>query len=452
MKSFRTLITISLLLGILLSACQPAVVPTQPDQDKYPSEDGKVNETTQDPGNLYPADTSEGVFGNQAYITNPSASEEELDKIANANNQFAIELYKQLTDEAGNLIYSPFSIYQALLMTYAGAEGETAESMMQALGIKDNKEVHNVMNALNQLLHAAPESAEGKVDPLIFNIANALWMQKDFQFEQAFLDKLSANYAAGIKLVDYNNPEEVRDLINTWVALQTNDKITDLIPEGMLNEMTRMVLTNAVYFKGAWRNQFDPAVTEQGVFNALDGSKIDVEMMYNSFRGGAAVDEKMTIVSLPYDTGKFAMAIVMPNDFEAYQKEFNVGALNNIFATLNETSPQVNLYMPKFKAESAIDLAEKLQGMGLADAFDASKADFSGMTGNKDLYISDVIHQAYIDVNEEGTEAAAATAIGMSVTSLPTDELTIKLDKPFIYVIYNTETNTVLFMGHVVAP
>lgn len=455
MKWYKMILSLVLVFSFLLSACTPKLVDTI--EDYAPPKEGESEVVDQEPvtedtKEVYPIDPSQVTIGNQAHITNPEASMEEIEKLAQANNQFALALYKQLTDEKGNLIYSPFSIYQALMMTYAGAESETAQQMMAALGVKDIEEVHNLMNALTLTLQNVKAREVEGMQPLIFNIANALWMQKDFHFEQSFLDKLSANYAAGVKLVDFNHPEDVQKLINHWVALETNDKIKDIIPDGMLNEMTRMVLSNAVYFKGAWRNRFDAKDTAKAPFTLMDGSKIDVDMMATSMQTAGIVNEVFSAVALPYDGGSFAMALIMPKDFEAYQKALTPEVLNKLFEDLNMSHAMVHLKMPKFKTESTFDLGEKLQGLGMTDAFDADKADFSGMTGQKDLYISDVIHKAYIDVNEEGTEAAAATVVGMSTTSMPAEELTINLDNPFIYVIYNTQTNAIVFMGHVVNP
>lgn len=395
---------------------------------------------------------TDGAVGNSAYISDPKASAEELQKLAHASNQFAIDLYQRLVDKEGNLIYSPFSIYQALLMTYAGAEGETAQQMMDVLGVTDNNEIHNVMNTLKLTLQAEPTYTIEGMQPLIFNVANALWVQKDFHFEQVFLDKLMANYAAGLALVDFNKPDEARDLINHWVEVRTNEKIKELIPTGMLNEMTRLVLTNAVYFKGAWTNRFAPARNTQEEFTSLNGAKSKVEMMNNSFTGAAFVEKDYSVVSLPYEGGNFAMMAVLPADFASFQTTMNADLLNEILQKLTESHTMVHLTMPKFSFESSIDLGETLPAMGMSDAFDINNADFSGMTGGKDLYISDVVHQAFIDVNEDGTEAAAATMVSMAPTSMPGEAITLRLDRPFIYLIYNTQTNAVVFMGHVVAP
>jgi len=448
-------------LSMVLSACQPAPVTPEPvtpetEPDLYPVEEQTMPEDLTHSGDTYPILTedqdTDGAVGNSAYISDPKASAEELQKLAHASNQFAIDLYQRLVDKEGNLIYSPFSIYQALLMTYAGAEGETAQQMMDVLGVTDNNEIHNVMNALKLTLQAEPAYTIEGMQPLIFNIANALWVQKDFHFKQTFLDKLMANYAAGLALVDFNKPDEARDLINHWVEVRTNEKIKELIPTGMLNEMTRLVLTNAVYFKGAWTNRFDPARNTQEEFTSLDGAKSKVEMMNNSFTGAAFVEKDYSVVSLPYEGGNFAMMAVLPADFASFQTTMNADLLNEILQKLTESHTMVHLTMPKFSFESSIDLGKTLPAMGMSDAFDINNADFSGMTGGKDLYISDVVHQAFIDVNEDGTEAAAATMVSMAPTSMPGEAITLRLDRPFIYLIYNTQTNAVVFMGHVVAP
>lgn len=423
MKRFRTLLIGILVMSFLLSACNPAV----------------------------PIENAKDVKGKLAYVTDPQASHEDMEKIAKANNQFAMALYQLLGDEE-NMIYSPYSIYQALVMTYAGAKGETEAEMMKVLGLSDNEEAHNLMNALNKVLQYVPNYGDEDMQPLVFTIANALWAQKDFHFEQDFLDKLSANYAAGLKLVDFSKPEEASKLINTWVAAQTNDKIKDLIPEDLLSDMTRLVLTNAVYFKGAWRNEFEVSQTKKAPFTALDGSQKEVDMMSATFEAHALVNDDVSAAILPYVGHTYAMAIIMPEDFEAYQRALDAEKFSALIEDLEWQNPQLSLKMPKFKTESAIDLKEKLIAMGMPSAFTGS-ADFSGMTGSKDLLVQEVVHKAFIDVNEEGTEAAAATAVIVEEKAMPSPErLSISFDKPFIYLIYNTETKAVIFMGHVMMP
>ncbi len=443
MKTSKIFFSIVIISALMLGACIPAQSPSEP----YP-----VNET-EEPSNDEPGDITDSS-GDVAYIVDPQADPEAVRQLAQSSNGFALALYQALRSEDGNLIYSPYSIFQALLMTAAGAEGETASQMASVLGVDlDDPAVHNLMNALNKALTKHPEYLQNDAQPLTFNIANAVWAQKDYHFEQSFLDTLSANYNAGLKLVDFNKPEDARDLINLWVAAQTNDKIKELIPEGVLDQMTRMVLTNAIYFKGAWANQFDEINTKEGNFTLADGSSTTIPFMHGNFTLSALVSEKISAVRLPYEGGTYAMAAIMPAaDFAGFESQLTAAELEQILSDLQSSSAMVDLSLPKFQAESRFGLGDILAGLGMPDAFDAEKADFSGMTGKTDLMISSVLHQATIDVNEEGTEAAAATAVVVGVTSMPGQSYTIRLDKPFIYVIYETTTNTITFMGRVVNP
>ncbi len=445
MKPSKILFSIVMISALMLGACVPVQSPAEP----YPVDE------TEEPSNAedQPGDVSDSS-GDAAYIVDPQADPAAVRQLAQSNNGFALALYQALRDQDGNLIYSPYSIFQALLMTAAGAEGATASQMASVLGVDlNNPEIHNLMNALNKALTTQPEYLQSDAQPLTFNIANAIWAQKDFHFEQSFLDTLSANYNAGLKLVDFNKPEDARALINLWVAAQTNEKIQELIPEGLLDQMTRMVLTNAIYFKGAWSNQFEEKDTEDGSFTLLDGSSKTVPFMHGNFTLSALVSDKIQAIRLPYEGGTYAMAAIMPlENFAEFEAQLTAADLEQLLNSLQSSSAIVDLSMPKFQAESRFGLGEILAGLGMPDAFDAQKADFSGMTGKPDLMISSVLHQATIDVNEEGTEAAAATAVAASVTSMPGQSYSIRLDKPFIYVIYETTTNTITFMGRVVNP
>ena len=445
MKKSRILIVAILVLSLVLGACTSAT----------PS---KVNEPEQEDTDnaeiIKSAGTDEDMKGVEAYIVNPPVEKTKLDEHAADMNEFAVALYRQLATSDESLIFSPYSIFQAFLMTYAGANAETKAEIAKALAIdpQDGDKVHEWMNALNIHLTARPEFVRQDAQPLEFNVANALWAQKEGQFEQAFLDKLSANYDAGLKLVDFSKPEDARQLINLWVAAQTNEKIKELIPAGMLNEMTRLVITNAVYFKGAWSHQFDPQMNTQEPFYKLDGSQTTVEMMNTHLNGAALVNDQYQAVRLPYEQSSFSMLAIMPTgDFKTFENELG-SKLNDILKAIDASSASVQLGMPKFKTESNFSLADQLKALGMEQAFDPNFADFSGITGAKDIFISDAIHQAYIDVNEQGTEAAAATAIAMEMTSMPGESYEIKLDHPFIYVIYDQETGTIVFMGRVLAP
>ena len=440
MKILRSLLSIGLAAAMLLTACAPlAEVPEAP----APTEPA---EKPQEPEQSY----SE-FAGKEAYIIDPQVDAQAVKAAAEANNAFALALYQQLAESEGNLFYSPYSIYTALMMTYAGAAGQTAEQMKQALEITvPEGEAHAALNALNLTLKN--NSMFDGVPVFSFNVANQLWGQKDFVFNEQFLNTLSAYYDANLKTVDFRDSENARALINLWVAAQTNDKIKDLIPEGVLNALTRLVLTNAVYFKAAWMNQFDPANTAPGTFTLSDGSQVDVPMMRAQRSMQAFVDEQFAVVELPYVGGRYSMVLVMPaqGGLAEFESSLDAERLNEILGSLSTAS--VTLGLPKFKLESSFGLSEAMKTLGMTDAFTPGLADFSGMEGTRNLYISDLLHKAYVDVNEEGTEAAAATAVVVGMTSMPAESYTIDFDRPFLFLIRDIQTNAILFMGRMADP
>ena len=464
MKTNKLWIASILILTMLLSACslptdgiENTQVPSSPDEtsEPYPV-DGSEGPDQAYPTEETPAQPTSGeVMGGSAYISDPTASQDDLEDHADDINEFALDLYRKLAQQDGNLIYSPYSIYQAFLMVYAGANAQTKAEIAEVLDIDadEGEDVHNLMNALNVLLTTPPANLDENAQPLEFNVANALWVQQDIEFEKDFLDTLSANYNAGLRLVDFSKSEEARQAINLWIAAQTNDKIKDLIPEGVLDELTRLVIANAVYFKGAWQHRFDPANTADETFYALDGTEQTVEMMSNSYTGAALVFDDYQAVKLPYQGGNYAMAAIMPTgDFSIFEETLDEDKIEDILKEFEGIFGQVDLRMPKFEIESSFDLGEQLKALGMIQAFDSQLADLTGMSDEIDLYITDVLHKAYIDVNEEGTEAAAATVVSVGTTSMPADSWEITLDHPFIYVIYETTSNTIVFMGRFVAP
>ena len=236
------------------------------------------------------------------------------------------------------------------------------------------------------------------------------------------------------------------------MAAQTNDKIKDLIPTGVLNALTRLVITNAVYFKAAWMNQFETGDTAQGSFTLADGSQVEVPMMHAQRSMQAFVGEGLEAVELPYEGGMYSMLLISPaqGSLAKFEKTFDAERLNAILSALNTAS--VTLSLPKFKLESSFSLSGAMKTLGMSDAFSPGIADFSGMESTRSLYISDMLHKAYVDVNEEGTEAAAATAIAVGMTSMPAESYTISFDHPFIFLIRDIQTNTILFIGRMADP
>ena len=450
MKNNRLFIVSILVLSMILGACAPAQTPVVPENnqnDPYPV-DGEPKLPEEDINDSYPA-------VNPVLPLTPDmlASAEEIAQHAEDLNEFAIDLYQKLASQDGNLIYSPYSIYQAFLMVYAGADGETKAEIADALDFdnEDGDRIHQFAAALNQVLTNRPEYLDESAQPLEFNNANSLWLQEDFEVNQIFIDQLKVNYNAGLQLVDFSKPEEARQAINLWIAAQTNDKIKDMLPEGVLNELTRMVIVNAIYFKAAWSHQFDETNTQKLPFHLLDGSEKEVEMMNTSFTGKATSNDSYQAVSLPYEGGNYAMAAIMPfGNFYDFEQKLGDN-LDDIFEALAGNA-SINISLPKFKTESSIALADQLKALGMSKVFDAGEADLSKIDGKKDLYVSDVLHKAIIEVNEKGTEAAASTVISVGTTSLPAQSYELNFDHLFIYVIYETTTNAIIFMGRVVEP
>ncbi|MGB2827112.1 MAG: serpin family protein [Dehalococcoidales bacterium] len=387
-------------------------------------------------------------------ITSPEVNEYDLVTLANGNSEFAFDIYQTLKESDGNLFYSPYSISQALAMTYAGARSETEKQMSDTLHFALSQDsLHPAFNGLDIELSKRGEGAQGKDEEgFRLNIVNAIWGQKDYKFLPEFLDVLAENYGAGLRVLDFvNAPEESRITINDWVSEQTEGRIEDLIPEGSIDTITRLVLTNAIYFNAAWQFPFNEEATADGPFFLLDGGEVIVPMMIQTESFGYAEGDSYQAVELPYDGRELSMVILLPGDgqFEAFESSMDYEMIEDIISDLSYQ--QVNVTMPKFEFESEFSLKEALTAMGMPVAFSAD-ADFSGMTGNRDLAIDDVLHKAFVSVDEAGTEAAAATAVMMTLTAVPAPPVVVTVDRPFIFLIRDIETGTILFVGRVVNP
>ena len=384
----------------------------------------------------------------------PAASAAELAELVGGNTAFAFDLYQALrTKEDGNVVYSPYSVSLALAMAYAGARGETERQMAGTLHFSlPQEQLHPAFNTLSQELDRRVQGAGG-TDGRGFqlSVANALWGQEDVQFLSEFLDLLAANYGAEMRRLDFAREEKARKTINDWVNKQTEGRIEELVPPGVLDASTRLVLTNAVYFNAAWARQFDPRRTQDGVFYLLGGSSVRIPMMRQEGSFAYAEGPDYQAVELPYDGHQIAMVILLPaqGQFEAFERSLDAGRVEAILGGLAER--QMALTMPRFEFESGFDLGIPLAAMGMPLAF-TLQADFSGITPRERLFISDVIHRATISVGEVGTEAAAATAGVMPPSEPPTDLVTVTADRPFLFLIRDVQTGTILFMGRVVDP
>lgn len=371
-----------------------------------------------------------------------------------ANTGFAFELFGRLCRDAGedNVMFSPFCISSALGMAWAGARGGTEAEMAGVLGFDTSQPaVHNGFSRLFGLI--GREGVEPGDDPITLNIANALWVDGNFPLLDDYVNLADEYYGAEARNMDFSgDPDGERLVINDWVAEMTGDRIMDLLGPGTVTTATRVVLTSAVYFLGNWRYQFNPEHTRDGVFTTLSGSEVTVPFMSRTMSIPFYRGSGFRAVAMQYSDLQSRMIILFPDgDFEAFQNSLDPGMLEEVAGGL--ALREVAVVMPPFEFTTDYSLSTVLSGMGMDDAFDASHADFSGFTGSRDLFISDVVHKAFVKVDETGTEAAAATGVIMATTAMPSDppELFL-LDRPFVFLIMDDRSDTVLFMGRVTDP
>jgi serpin B len=387
-------------------------------------------------------------------MTAPAVAASDLAELARGNSTFAFEIYRILKEGNDNLFYSPHSISLALAMTYAGARGETERQMTGALHYTlPQDRLHPTFNGLDLELARRGQGAEGKDEGgFRLNIVNAIWGQEGYEFLAPFLDTLAENYGAGLRLLDFAaDPDPSRVTINDWVSEQTESRIEDLIPQGAIDQLTRLVLTNAIYFNAAWAEQFEEEATSDGTFHLLDGDEITVPLMHQTTSFGYAEGAGFQAVELPYDGHELSMAVLLPaqGEFTAFEGALDAARVDAILQDLTPT--RVALTFPRFEFESSFSLKDTLAAMGMQTAFSPA-ADFSRMTGTRELFIGEVVHKAFVSVDEAGTEAAAATAVIMPASAMPEDLVEVTVDRPFVFLIRDNQTRTVLFVGRVVDP
>jgi serpin B len=371
------------------------------------------------------------------------------------NADFAFALYGKLrndpsaTKPRGNLFFSPYSISTALAMTYGGARGETEKQMATALHFTlPGKRLHSAFGTLQKQL-VQDEKSRGYQ----LLVANALWGQKDETFLKEFLDLTKDYYGAGLTQLDFiNETEKSRQIINSWIEEKTKEKIEDLIPHGGVGPDTMLVLTNAIYFKGDWRTKFEKKDTAPADFAVSNKDKVKIDLMYIKERFRYYADEKMQVIELPYKGDELSMLVLLPKETEGVKEMENTLTAESIDAlSAKMRTVEVNVYFPKFKMTcGTFSLNNALVALGMPDAF-GGRADFSGMNGAGGLCISDVFHKAFIEVNEEGTEAAAATAVVMRTTAIELP-VVFRADHPFVFIIKDNRSGSILFMGRVMNP
>ncbi len=429
-KSIITVIIITVLIVIILGIVL---------LNRFPS--SITNQNITNPINQKIADDSGATFSS---VTN----------VVNADNQFAFKLYNLYKSKPefkdNNIFYSPYSIATAVAMAYEGAKGDTADEMQKLFNFPKEEivrrpayaKIYNDLNKINS--------------NYTLSTANALWLEKSYPFLEEYKNIILNYYAGNANNMDFkNNAENSRITINNWVEDNTNKKIKNLIPFGLVNTGTRLVLTNAIYFKGKWLQEFNKTDTKEQDFTLSDNQKTKVQIMEKLGKSfNYAEKPNLQVLELPYQGEDLSMLILLPKsnnikDAESYLANDKITDLRNMLL-----DNKVNIYLPKFKFETKYMMADDLKQMGMPTAF-TPNADFSGMDGVKgNLMISDVIHQAFVEVNEEGTEAAAATAVIVVATSIPSPEQpkTFKADHPFVFLILERKTGNILFLGKVENP
>ncbi|WP_331236153.1 serpin family protein [Natronorarus salvus] len=438
----------------LLTACALTVSPLAGCLGDDPSNGTDTDDRTPEPSDGADHRTPSEPVG-------PEVDDEILTELVAGNTRFAFDLFEWLVaEESGNLVVSPYSISIALAMTYAGARGETAEEMVETLRFTLEEETHE---AFATLAHELADRDEEGEDPesdgddddelsVTLRVANALWGQEGYPFRDEFLDETEEYYGAGLTEMDFEgDPDGTREEINAWVEARTEELIEELLPEGSIDASTVLVLTNALYFRGDWATPFDGDETTDGEFTTLDGDIVDVPLMSHSETVSFEyVDlDGAQAIELPYVGGDLAMTLLVPDEgeFEAFEAGFTPDRLGEITGALEPTPG--DLTMPNFEHGTEVSLPEALSELGMPSAF-GSDADFSGMVDGGGLWIDDVIHESVVAVDEEGTEAAAATAVVMEESAPPEPEFEFVVDRPFLYLIRDRVTETVLFVGRVV--
>jgi len=439
------------LLGLLAAPAALAVLQACSSSDKPAA-------TTAPPTSTPPTSAPEGIGKEARSGAARASADPALAKgAATAVNQLGADLYARLADgTTDNLVFSSASIMLALAMTRAGAKGATGTEMDAVLHAADTgadpNSLHRSLNALTAALESRSGefTVDGQTLPVELAIANSLWGQDGVNWLPTFLDLLASEYGAGMRLVDYaTNAEGARAAINKWVAVQTRDRIPELLTPGSITPGVVLALVNAIYLKAPWLTPFQPNQTKDGPFTNADGSEVQVPVMNASEVLLHAQGDGWQAVELPYVGGSLAMTVVVPDEgrLADIEQRLGDGLLDTVVATSG--TKQVTLGLPRFDIETKVQLAEVMAALGMPTAFNPDAADFSGMTAERQLYIDLIVHQANITVDEKGTEAAAATAVVMRGTSAPGEQVNLVIDRPFIYAVRDVPTGTILFLGRV---
>lgn len=386
----------------------------------------------------------------QADVPRASADPAFASDAATAINAFGVELYLRIAAGDGNVVVSPASIAVALR---AGARGDTAiemDAVLHDLATDDHAAWLNTLDAALASRTGTFPDANQESQPVTLRIANAPFSQRGMKLADAYLEALAARFGAGLQLVDYRSESEAaRKTINAWVSDQTEQRIPELLAPGTITPDVRLTLVNAIYLKAAWLTPFPEESTKDGAFTRIDGSTVEVPLMHGDARKYAE-GAGWRAGEVPYVGGSLAMTVIVPDDFAAFEQGLTPERLAEITSALQERP--VNLTFPKFAMESKVELGTTLAAMGMPSAFDPALGDFSGITTDERLFISAVIHQANMNVDEKGTTAAAATAVVMMASGAAVEPVTLTVDHPFLFALRDVPTGTVLFLGRVTDP
>lgn len=392
------------------------------------------------------------VRSSRARITATNVPDDDLATLSAGNRDFGAALYRAVAQSPGNVVMSPHSVSIALGMTWAGARTDTETAMAGALRFTMGQaRTHAAFNALDQALASREQQRVESGRTFRLRVANSLWGQRGTSFLPTFLDTLAERYGAGMNLVDFvRDTEAARVAINGWVAQRTEQRIPELLARGVLNADTRLVLTNAVYFNASWLHRFDAANTRPEAFTRLDGSTVSPPTMRRSVRTNYAEGDGWQAVELPYVGDQVSMLLILPapGRFAEIEAAMDGARLGTIAGAVRDHD--VNLTLPRFSFRTAVSLRQQLTALGMGVAF-TDAADLSAITGVRNLLIQDVVHQGFIAVDENGTEAAAATAVVVGVVSVP-PPATFHANRPFLFAIRDRPTGAVVFLGRVVDP
>ncbi len=371
-------------------------------------------------------------------------------QVVESDNKFGLKLFKEIVkQDTGNVFISPLSVSMALGMTYNGAEGTTEEAMRNTLELSGLTE-HEINESYRSLIDMLTQ-----LDPrVIFEIANSIWCREGLPVKEEFVNINRTYFDAEVAALDFNKPDASKT-INGWVNEKTHGKITEIVP-GQIDPLTVMFLINAIYFKGTWTYEFDEEDTREDWFTLTDGSKVPCQMMTQESEFSYFENDLFQAVDLPYGNEKFSMTIFLPKpdvDIDSLSSGFTPENWDNWLS--NFAKDTGNLYLPRFTLEYKVKLNDVLKALGMGIAFDPFGADFSGIAEVNplaNLYISKVLHKTFIEVDEEGTEAAAVTSVEIGITALPPAGFVMRIDRPFVFAIRESHSQTILFMGKIVEP